>query len=71
MGDRFGVPGRRASRFLWAGGDLVVSKTVRSAVAMDSAVLARAAADPTFRALVDKATLHVLRAKKAAGLLPC
>jgi beta-N-acetylhexosaminidase len=63
--------GRRAVDFLLAGGDLVVSKTVPATQAMYRAVLARAGADPAFRALVDASVLRVLRAKQASGLLPC
>ena len=65
------APGRRAEQFLSAGGDMIVSKTVPSAVAMAGPVLARATDDPGFRRLVDEAARRILRAKEAAGLLAC
>jgi beta-N-acetylhexosaminidase len=63
--------GTRAVDFLSAGGDMIISKTVPPAEAMASAVLAKIAADATFRARVDDAVLRILRAKQASGLLPC
>ncbi len=63
--------GDRAIDFLLAGGDMIISKTVTPAVAMDQAILARAKGDPSFKARVDDAVQRVLRAKEAAGLLPC
>jgi hypothetical protein len=38
---------------------------------MAKAIAARAAVNSWFRARVNNAALHVLRAKQAAGLLPC
>lgn len=64
-------PGERAVDFLLAGGDLVVSKTVKSTVAMIAALKARAATDPTFAVRIDDSARRVLEAKAAAGLLPC
>ncbi len=64
-------PGARAVSFLAAGGDLITSKYPGPAAAMARAVLARAAAGPAFRRLVDAAALRVLTAKQAYGLLPC
>jgi beta-N-acetylhexosaminidase len=64
-------PSRRAIDFLDAGGDLIVSKEVQPARTMAAAVLARAARDPSFSAVVDDAVDRVLRAKDASGLLPC
>ena len=63
--------GQRAISFLSAGGDMVTSQALGPAEVMASAVLARAAADPSFRALVDAAARRVLAAKQAYGLLPC
>ena len=57
--------------FLEAGGDMIVSKALKPAVVMLSAVLVRAKADPAFRGLVHDAVRLVLVAKEAAGLLPC
>ncbi len=62
---------QRAIDFLSAGGDMVTSQTLAPAEAMASAVLAKAAADPSFAALVDSAAMRVLSAKQAYGLLPC
>jgi beta-N-acetylhexosaminidase len=61
----------RAIRFLSAGGDMVISKTVGPAVQMYRGVFSRVGADPAFRAVVDSAARRVLRAKQAFGLLPC
>jgi beta-N-acetylhexosaminidase len=64
-------PGTRAVDFLHAGGDMIVVNQLAPAVAMAKALAAMAAEKPSFRARVDDAVLHVLRAKEAAGLLPC
>jgi hypothetical protein len=44
---------------------------VTPAVEMVRALRERAATDPAFEARIRDAALHVLRAKDAAGLLPC
>jgi beta-N-acetylhexosaminidase len=62
-------PGRRAVRFVAAGGDLVLTVVASQAARMSAALVARAQADPAFRALVDAAALRVLQAKQARGLL--
>jgi beta-N-acetylhexosaminidase len=64
-------PAQRALQFIRAGGDLIVSKTPGPADRMAAALVARAASDPSFKALVDGAALRVLEAKQASGLLPC
>jgi beta-N-acetylhexosaminidase len=64
-------PADRAIGFLAAGGDMITSASLPAAAAMAAAVLARAAADPGFRSVVDAAAMHVLAAKQAYGLLPC
>ena len=64
-------PADRATAFVAAGGDLIISKTVAPALAMATALRARAAADPSFRSRVDDAALRVLRAKVAYGLVAC
>ena len=67
-----GVPvGRRAVRFVRAGGDLVLTVRPQDAGPMTAALLAEARSTPAFAARVDDATKHVLRAKHAAGLLHC
>jgi beta-N-acetylhexosaminidase len=62
-------PGRRAVRFLRAGGDLVLIGGPDQLSAMYHAVLRRARADATFRAKVDRAALLVLEAKQRQHLL--
>jgi len=64
------TPGARAVGFLAAGGNMVLVVDAAPVAAMQRAVLARASADPAFRAKVDAAALRVLRAKAAAHLLP-
>jgi beta-N-acetylhexosaminidase len=63
--------GQRAVSFVSAGGDLVTSQSLAPAEQMAAAVLAKASADPAFRATVDTAARLVLAAKQVAGLLPC
>jgi beta-N-acetylhexosaminidase len=75
LGDTVAVanipPATRAIDFLWAGGDMIVSKTAAPADAMVQAIRARVAADGAFRGRVDNAALRILQAKQAWGLLPC
>jgi beta-N-acetylhexosaminidase len=59
----------RALRFLAAGGDLVLTLDNSETAAMVGAVIARAHADPRFRAQVDASALRVLLAKQHLGLL--
>jgi len=63
--------GERAVDFLSAGGDMITSQTLAPAETMAAAVLARANASPSFRAVVNAAVIRVLDAKQAYGLLPC
>jgi beta-N-acetylhexosaminidase len=63
--------GRRATRFISAGGELIVVSGAGAAGTMARAVVAMARADQAFRAKVDAAALHVLQTKAAYGLLPC
>ncbi|MGY1711376.1 glycoside hydrolase family 3 N-terminal domain-containing protein [Geodermatophilus sp. SYSU D00758] len=62
--------GERATRFLAAGGTLVLTLQPRDVPAMVEAVLARDATDPAFAARVDDAVRTALLAKARAGLLP-
>jgi beta-N-acetylhexosaminidase len=62
-------PAGRAVAFVAAGGDLVLTVDATQAPQMTAALLAKANADPAFRALVDGAALRVLQAKQARGLL--
>jgi beta-N-acetylhexosaminidase len=64
-------PAARAIGFLAAGGDMITSESLASAVAMDTAVLIRVSHDPAFRSEVNSAVMRVLAAKQAYGLLPC
>jgi len=64
-------PAARGIAFLAAGGDMITSQALAPAAAMDRAILARVAADPAFRAVVNSAVMRVLSAKQAYGLLPC
>jgi beta-N-acetylhexosaminidase len=65
-----GIPAaRRALDFIAAGGDIVLDVNQDDLVPMMSAVLNRAHRDPAFGARVDAATLRVLSAKQASGLL--
>ena len=61
--------GRRATSFLAAGGDIVLTVNPAVLPAMVRAVSARAASDPTFRAKVHAAVHRVLLAKATDGLL--
>jgi beta-N-acetylhexosaminidase len=61
--------GARAIDFIAAGGDIVLTVDPAQIPQMTAAVLARAKADPRFRAQVDVAALRVLAAKQARSLL--
>jgi beta-N-acetylhexosaminidase len=63
--------GERALEFLSAGGDMIIAKTISSAVPMSDAIVSRMKADPSFSSRVNDAVLHVLKSKQAARLLPC
>ncbi|MDQ3579217.1 MAG: glycoside hydrolase family 3 protein, partial [Actinomycetota bacterium] len=63
--------GQRAVAFVAAGGDLVLTVDGDDAEPMTSALLARAASDPSFAARIDDAALHVLISKQDSGLLVC
>jgi beta-N-acetylhexosaminidase len=63
--------GTRAVRFLDEGGDMIVVRPVDMAVQMAKAIATHAKESAWFRDRIDNAVLHVLRAKEAAGLLPC
>ena len=61
--------GQRAVRFIAAGGDMVLTVDATQAGRMTAALIAKARANPAFKALVNAAALRVLRAKRARGLL--
>jgi beta-N-acetylhexosaminidase len=64
-------PASRAIDFLTAGGDLITSQSLPAAIAMDQAIVARAAHDAAFRATVDSAVFRILDTKVADHLMPC
>lgn len=64
-------PADRAIKFLAAGGDMIISKTVVPAIAMAAAISARVSTDAAFRTRVDDAALRVLRLKAGHGLIRC
>jgi len=64
-------PANRGFDFLSAGGDLITSQSLPAAIAMDQAILARAAGDAAFRSTVNSAVTRVLDAKQAYHLMPC
>jgi beta-N-acetylhexosaminidase len=64
-------PAARGIDFLAAGGDLITSQSLPAAIAMDRAILARAAHDAAFRATVNSAVYRILDTKQAYHLMPC
>jgi beta-N-acetylhexosaminidase len=64
-------PGRRAVRFLAAGGDMVLTVDPATVGPMTSAVLSRMRYDAGFRRGVGASVRRVLIAKRDAGLLRC
>jgi len=63
--------GERATRFVAAGGDIVLTAVPAQIPVMATAVLTRTQADPAFAAKVDAAATRVLTLKAAYGLLRC
>lgn len=63
--------GERATRFVAAGGDIVLTAVPAQIPVMATAVSARAQADPAFAAKVAAAATRVLTLKAAYGLLRC
>ncbi|MEU7904617.1 glycoside hydrolase family 3 N-terminal domain-containing protein [Actinoplanes sp. NPDC049118] len=63
--------GQRAVRFVRAGGDLVLTIRPQDAGPMTAALIGEARRSPAFAARVDDAAVHVLEAKRRAGLLRC
>jgi len=62
--------GSRATQFIAAGGDVVLTVDPALAPAMAEAIAAKANSSASFRRQVDSAALRVLRAKAATSLLP-
>jgi beta-N-acetylhexosaminidase len=65
------TPGKRAVTFLAAGGDLMIVGDSSRASTMASAVRARAASDPAFRAELTRKVTRVLQMKARRGLATC
>lgn len=63
--------GQRATRFISAGGDLVLSVVPDQATTMVKAIISKAESSSGFRAKVNASTLRVLRLKHRSGLLTC
>jgi beta-N-acetylhexosaminidase len=61
----------RATRFVAAGGDIVLTGLASTVPDMAGALRARATADPGFAAQVDAAATRVLELKARRGLAPC
>lgn len=61
----------RATRFIDAGGDIVLTAQPAQVEPMVSAMVARADEDPAFATKMDKAVVRVLTLKKDMGLLSC
>ncbi len=64
-------PARRATRFVDAGGDLVLTVVPSQAPVMRDAIVATATSNRAFRARLADAVTHVLTAKQTLGLLTC
>jgi beta-N-acetylhexosaminidase len=64
-------PADRATRFVAAGGDVVLTALPSTVPAMTGALRDRAAAEPAFAALVDAAVTRVLDLKVRRGLATC
>ena len=64
-------PGKRAVRFVAAGGDMPLSIVPEHAEPMANALAQQAGKDPVFSARVTDAAQHVVRAKIHAGILAC
>lgn len=65
------APGRRAVRFIEAGGTVVLTVATSTVQTMTGAVLRRARNKPGFRGIVNADALRVLQTKHRLGLLPC
>lgn len=63
--------GDRATRFIAAGGDIVLTADPRTVPVMTAAIEQRAARDPAFAAQVDAAVRRVLALKQELGLTGC
>ncbi|TPG19789.1 glycoside hydrolase family 3 protein [Pedococcus bigeumensis] len=63
--------GQRATRFIAAGGDIVLTAKASQAAAMLKAIAAKRATSPAFAAQVDAAAARVLDLKADLGLVKC
>ena len=64
-------PGERATRFVAAGGDIVLTGLPQTAAPMAGALRDKATAEPAFAAQVDAAATRVLELKVRRGLAGC
>ncbi len=62
---------QRATRFIAAGGDLVLTVVPEAAPTMVDAIAVRARNNAAFKAKVNASTVRVLRLKQSSGLLTC
>jgi len=60
----------RATRFIAAGGDIVLTVDPTNVAPMAAAVLAQAQHDPTFKTQIDAAVLRILTLKQRFNLIP-
>jgi beta-N-acetylhexosaminidase len=63
--------GQRATRFVAAGGDIVLTTVASQAPAMVAALLAKRAASPAFAARLDASAARVLDLKARLRLVHC
>ena len=63
--------GERATRFIEAGGDIVLTADARQTATMTEAIVARAESDEEFADQVEAAVTRVLTLKEEMGLLTC
>ena len=64
-------PAERATRFVAAGGDIVLTGLPGTVPAMAGALRDKASAEPAFAAMVDAAATRVLELKAERGLATC
>lgn len=63
--------GQRATSFIWAGGDIVLTATPASVAPMIAAIRQYRSESPTFKARLDAAVLRILTTKTRLGLTSC
>jgi beta-N-acetylhexosaminidase len=63
--------GERATQFVAAGGDIVLTVVPSTVAAMVTSIVQKSGADPTFGVKVDAAVKRVLALKSRQGLVVC